>query len=729
MATLVFSAVGTALAGPLGGAIGAVAGRQFDTALFGPSRRGPRLRELEVTLSSYGQPIPRVFGRMRIPGAIIWATELQEHSEVTGGKGQPATTRYSYTANLAVALSSRPIKGLGRIWADGKLLRGAGGDLKVGGMLRLYTGGETQLPDPLIAAQEGEAACPAFRGLAYLVLEGLELSDFGNRVPSMTFEVIADEAVRLSDLAEDLETAIMEDDSLDGVTGLLVDDGIASTLSDLGRVFPITLDAAGSTPRLRIPTPAAPMQDAALLDAPSIAMEDDSFGRRSGSRRHRASAGSSASPVLRFYDIERDFLPGTQHISGRAITGQPELIELPAALSPAQARVLVDRVAQEADGLRDRLAWRTTTLDTAISPGTMVRLPDQLGRWRVESWEWRESGVELELVRVRVATPEASTPPPGMFQSPIDAPAASTALVALELPWDATSGMADRPRLAVAVGATSANWRGAALYVEREGGQLQPLTTTSRTRAVLGAARDVLATASPLLLDRASHVTIELTAPDQMLRPADLADLDRGANMAILGQEILQFLLAEPLGGGRWRLSGFLRGLAGTQGAIATHVSGEPFALIDERLTIIDSTAAQWEGASRTLAIGLGDVAPASSPILLPGIARTPLAPVHPRAVLLANGGLQLSWARRARGNWRWRDGVDVPLCEEAERYRVTIESDGEIHRVWMTTEPTLRISFEDLADLRLMAPGGVFHARQQGTHTLSPPLILAPLL
>ena len=44
---------------------------------------------------------------------------------------------------------------------------------------------------------------PAHRGIAYAVFEQLQLADFGNRIPSLTFEVIADEApVRVGDGTE-----------------------------------------------------------------------------------------------------------------------------------------------------------------------------------------------------------------------------------------------------------------------------------------------------------------------------------------------------------------------------------------------------------------------------------------------------------------------------------------------------------------------------------------------
>jgi len=181
MATLLLSVIGTVVGGPIGGAIGAMVGQQLDSRLFAPpGQRGPRLKELTVTTSSYGTPLP--FGKMRAAGSIIWATDLQENREAAGGrKGRPSVTSFNYTVSLAVALASRPIAGIGRIWADGNLLRGSAGDLKTGGTLRIYYGHGDQPADPLIASDRG-LDCPAFRGLAYCVFEDLHLGDFGNRI-------------------------------------------------------------------------------------------------------------------------------------------------------------------------------------------------------------------------------------------------------------------------------------------------------------------------------------------------------------------------------------------------------------------------------------------------------------------------------------------------------------------------------------------------------------------
>jgi Putative phage tail protein len=730
MATLVFGTLGATLGGPMGGALGMLVGRQANAALFGsPGRQGPRLRELDVTLSSYGQTIPRIYGRMRTAGAVIWATELEEHAEALGaGKGQPALTRYSYTANLAVALSSRRIERVGRIWADGKLLRGAAGDLKVGGTLRVYRGLEDQPVDPLIAAAEGETRCPAFRGQAYVVFEGLELATFGNRLPALTFEVIAEETADLGAvLAESVPDCTVRGEA-GALGGLAVEDSLQATIAQFQTLLPIAIDAAGAEIMVSI----NPQGDALPLEEAAASVADDAFAGTAGIARHRAPRLAQPPPMLRYFDIDRDYLPGAQHAAGQAGLGMADTIELPAAMEAGQARTLVESFQRRRDRVRDQLAWRTCALDGRVAPGTLVRLPQHPGTWRVESWEWRDTGVELELARVDASPIVApSAPGTGAFLAPPDRLAAQTRLVAFELPWDGADGKTDRPRTVAAVGANGPEWSGAALFVDRGDGQLWTLGQAPRARALVGSTSDALAPASPLLLDRTSTVTVTLASPDQALTDTSLATLVQGTNLALVGDELIQFAKAEPLGGGVWRLSQFLRGCGGTEAAITGHRTGEPFALIDTQLTPLDpATLGPYETA-RVLALGRGDAEPVAVPLLLPGLGNRPLAPVHGRAEFLPNGSLRLSWTRRARGGWRWTDGVDMPLAEEAERYVVTFadaSAPGGPMRGWTVDTAALELPASDVASLASQSPDGAFHVRQQGTRALSLPLFLARL-
>ncbi len=176
--------IGPAISGAaIGGALGGLAGASLDALLAGPVSQGPRLESLHIMESREGAGMPRIFGRMRIGGQVIWASRLEERktTRAIGGKGSPRATGYSYKISLAVGLCEGVVTGIDRVWANGELL-----DLS-GLNWRLYTGSETQSPDPLIVASEGSA--PAFRGLAYIVFEDFPLDDFGARLPQLSFEV------------------------------------------------------------------------------------------------------------------------------------------------------------------------------------------------------------------------------------------------------------------------------------------------------------------------------------------------------------------------------------------------------------------------------------------------------------------------------------------------------------------------------------------------------------
>jgi hypothetical protein len=726
MATLLFSAVGTLIGGPLGGAIGALAGRAIDTAIIGGGHReGPRLKELTPSTSTYGETLPRHFGRMRVPGSIIWATDLVEHKETQGGgKGRPSVTTYNYTASFAVALASRPIAAIGRIWADGNLLRGEAGDLKVGGTMRLHAGWGDQAVDPLIAAAEGIGRCPAWRGVAYAVFEDLELSDFFNRIPALTFEVIADTGgFTLQDVVGELIGDADAAVPLPGFAGFTCEGPLADTLRLLDPILPMDCDAGGETLTIaRERLQAAPI----LLSEAAISVEDGDFGGRSGFSRRREPLPAAAPEILRYYDVDRDYQPGLQRAAVRSVPGQPQTIELPAALAAADARRLVESVARRAGWRRETVAWRSATLDPAVAPGAVVALPGLAGRWRVAEWEWRERGVELALTRV-VPTGADAVPAvpvdPGRINPPPDLAAPETVLVAFELPWDGT-GAGDAPALFAAASAANAGWRGAALYVDHGDGGLRPLGPSGRSRSVVGHAETVLAPASPLLFDRSARVTVALVDPAMALLDATGRQLALGANRALLGEEIVQFARAEPLGGGRWRLSGLSRGRGGTEAAVTGHVVGESFVLLDAGPVALDPVLVGRAGGTRIAAVGFGDEAPVFSPIGLQGISLRPLTPVRPRHRALPGGGLELGWTRRARGAWTWPDGVETPLHEEAERYLVTLGDLASPAAAWEVGAPLLALSAEALAAL----PAGDVHVRQQGSYALSAPLFLTTL-
>ncbi len=721
MATLVFSAVGTALGGPVGGAIGTLFGRQFDTAILGsPHREGARLKELEVTTSSYGQPIPRHFGRMRVAGQMIWATELIESTDTLGGgKNSAAITTYSYSASFAVALASRPILDIGRIWADGRLLRGTDGLLKSGGLLRVHKGHADQACDPLMLAAEGADLCPAHRDLAYVVFEDLDLSDFYNRIPALTFEVFADEGFDLSDVVGDLVPDADAAVPLAGFHGLTCDGPLTGLLQTIDQVIPLDINAGGERPVI---APQRRQSQPIALPEAAISAEDGDFGIRSGFSRQRAAPEERPVSILRYFDSDRDYLPGLQHASGRASPGSPRAIELPAALGADTARSLIERTRRRIDWSRERLSWRMSALDPAVTPGAIVSFPGIPGEWRVLEWEWRDSGVEISAERMAPASADAPAPAgadPGRINAPLDLPPPPTTLAAFELPHDPAHVFA-------AVSSPGAHWSGAALLADRGDGELHPLGPSGRRRAVMGRTTTGLASMSPLLFDRVSSLDVMLVDPAMQLSSGTIRELAEGVNLALVGEEIVQFARATALGGGAWRLEGFLRGRGSTPAG--SHRPGASFVLLDRAAVPLDSAALGSAETRKVAALGRGDGDPVLAPIALNGISLRPPAPVHPRAAFLADGTLKLQWTRRARGERVWQDGIDVPLVEQSESYLLTYGPPDRPVATWTLPSPVILLPAAEQAQLTVLSPGEVFRVRQLGTHALSDALRLFQL-
>jgi len=697
MATLILTAVGTAVGGPVGGAIGALVGQAVDARIFAPKERaGPRLGDLSVQTSSYGTQIPKLFGTMRVAGTVIWATDLREtRSKSGGGKGKPSTTNFTYSASFAVALSGRRITSVGRIWAEGKLLRGAGGDFKSRTGFRLYLGLEGQPVDPLIAAAEGIGQAPAFRGIAYALFEDFQLEDFGNRIPSLTFEVEADaEPVAIGAIAAELSDDAVVDGGTLALGGYAASgDSVRGAVEALSLVVPVSLADVGGVLVIKSEASEPIEIDPAEAGARGQA---GGGGRTEIVRRAGASVADEVS--VAYHDVARDFQTGLQRatLGGGALWG--ERLALPAALDAAAAKAIAER----------RLAWLRAGRATAklhlpwrhssVPPGAYVRIGGQAGLWKVERWTLDHMVTSLELVRAPGGTPVASGASPGRAVAQPDLAHGATILFLFDLP-PLTDALATGPRLA-AVAAGGEGWRRAALSVSYDAGTSWEDIGATAGAAVIGHAVSALGPAGSALIDAAGSVEVELFNDAMWLEGRNDDALVGGANLAMLGDELIQFGAAEPLGDRRFRLSRLLRGRRGSEWAAALHEPGEPFALIEaETMAVIEPPAAMLGGVAMMMANGIGDDMPATATRPIVGNAARPPSPVHLRASKGTDGGILIEWARRSRSGWAWLSGSDTPLGEESEIYRLTIAGSA-FERVVVTAAPAwLYSAAEQAAD------------------------------
>jgi hypothetical protein len=199
MAQLALSVAGAAIGSMFGmPQLGWAVGSMIGASIAAPRLQGPRVEDLSVQISSYGQPVPKVYGSDRVGCTPIWSAGLVETANKQGGKGGPKVTTYSYSLSFAVLIAEGRIRGIRRMWADALLIYDARDDatdeVKAESARNRtywtwYGGTESQSPDPTIEAAEGAGNVPAMRGTAYIVFTNYPLDKHGNRMPAISVEV------------------------------------------------------------------------------------------------------------------------------------------------------------------------------------------------------------------------------------------------------------------------------------------------------------------------------------------------------------------------------------------------------------------------------------------------------------------------------------------------------------------------------------------------------------
>ncbi len=686
MATLVLTTLGTALGGPIGGALGSIIGQSIDQNLFGPpARRGPRLGDLRLQTSSYGTPIARIYGRMRVAGTVVWATDLREEEVASGGgKGSPSSINYTYSASFAVALSSRSAQSIGRIWADGKLLRGSDGLFKSKLKHRFYPGSEAQPVDPLIASIEGVGGSPAFRGIALAVFEDMALADYGNRIPSLTFELIADAAPpRVAAVISDISGGLIEQAS---DAALLA--GFAALGNDRRSAVEPLVELWGGIyhddgTMLRVTASGAAAVTIGEPRRAGCAIEGD----RPVPRVERAQEAADALPdalTVEYYDPERDYQAGQMRASV-AIGGRSQRrIDSAAAISAQAAKSLAsDALARRWAG-RDRVTLRLAPPHLALRPGQAVNIVGVPGAYRIE-------GVTLEGL---VAVVEARRVPkggsalvadPGRGNLDPDLATGKSIPMLIDLP---STGVADQFGVSLALG-SDGRFRPTAVTVEVNG---QPLAMLRVDRATLtGVATSVLGGGQAELIDRINSVDVMLSNPVALLYHADGDALAMGANAMLIGDEIMQFGRAVALGSGAYRLSDLMRGRRGSEWAMALHASGERVVLLDPASLVrvaLDPAMLGAEVVARAYGVADDEAAPPSAAIFANGEGLRPMSPCH-FDVSVGGGFYTLRWVARRAASIGWTASVADEV--EAVSYALSVRrGTGVLTRV--TTVPTLVI-------------------------------------
>jgi hypothetical protein len=392
---------------------------------------------------------------------------------------------------------------------------------------------------------------------------------------------------------------------------------------------------------------------------------DDALGRR------QVVHLKALDPSDDHYDAERDYQAGQMRSSGGGRGNRDERIEISAVLAATQAKRLVEEAYERRWQSGDRLKLRLPPAWMDMRPGNAIQLENSTQAWVVRSLSIEAMSVVIEAEQAPATVPALPAAPGRSIAEP-DVAVGRTALALFEMP-----ALGDAPEASVKVRAAAGNdglWR--RVPAELALGTDAPTALAMERRAVLGSAESVLDARAPLVLDDISSVVIRLINKAQHLLNADA--LMAGTNLAILGDELLQFGRAEQLGDGLYRLSKLLRGRRGTEWAAVSHAAGDRFCMMDAAaMRTVELPASAVSAMLNATAHGIGDSAPL--PVAGRAVTGEALRPPSPCRVSLTRDGpdVRAEWIRRSHRGWGWIDGVGVPEDSFPEVYRLSLAGPG----------------------------------------------------
>ncbi|KPF41100.1 glycoside hydrolase TIM-barrel-like domain-containing protein [Rhizobium sp. AAP43] len=445
----------------------------------------------------------------------------------------------------------------------------------------------------------------------------------------------------------------------------------------------------------------------------------------SETRGHDSDFASEA--LITFYDPAADY--GEASVRSRkveAATLRQLARDLPAVMPEETA------LAAAEGWLRDnRLARRTLQLtlspqEIAVEPGDVLRFPDgPQGRFLVsEIDEGFERRLTLRAFAGRAAAPSA-TNEPGRLPDTGGSQGFAPRVIFLDLPrleGGASTGDAS-------VAAFGRPWRRIAVSSSPEAEGYRLRLTLDRP-ATMGQLVEPLGPGPSGRFDEGNSVVVDLFggAFASVSRLAVLAGQNRIAVRAITGGwEVIGFRDAEEVSPGRFRLTGLLRGLGGTEAAMrATAAVGADLVLLDDAVRPLGLAAAERGVATNWILEPIGLLSDRAGPFVQAGglQAETPLAPVHARAVRQLAGDITLTFIRRGRIEADgWTEG-EIPLDESEARYRIEILDGGVLRRSAEVTEPRfLYAAAEETADFGAPQTALSVRIRQLGRLVAGAPL------
>lgn len=374
-------------------------------------------------------------------------------------------------------------------------------------------------------------------------------------------------------------------------------------------------------------------------------------------------------------------------------------------LTSDEARNLAERYFRRLWGSRERYSHGLLAKRLALEPGDVwtlglddIRRGAQLSKLTISAddslkLEWMQDSIELATLTTTTGAPQD-----GHIDSVIMIPLQSKAII-LDIPLIKDGDNDTNPSMyyGSAPFGTDGIWGGAVIY-QSDGADysIEFASVPASLPDTWGYSTTTLATASCNVWDRGNTVTVLLNVGDLTSVTEAECNLNPLLNMALLGNELIQFATATLNGDGSYTLSDLKRGRRGTEWAASGHTSNDTFYLMDA----VGNTEMGASDIGDTLsfkAVSTGRTIESAIPstVIYAGNTHKPYAPVHLRATKATDA--TISWRRRSRIGSRWTGLTTVPLGEDTESYEIDIYSGVTFKRTLTSASQSVTYTAADM--------------------------------
>nr|WP_051279543.1 glycoside hydrolase/phage tail family protein [Hellea balneolensis] len=377
---------------------------------------------------------------------------------------------------------------------------------------------------------------------------------------------------------------------------------------------------------------------------------------------------------LHFIDAGNDYELGLASARDRAAETVRILdVNAPIVMDRSFARLTAECLLARQLASDRRLNFQLSSANLHVEVGDIIKLPTLDELWQVETLE----GLTTQRVQARLLGERVAPPNHGGIPSVSTSPqwAAKPSLFAIDIP-----GQYDGPLVGVGLDP---------FFTAEIVAPEESVTVTSPAR--IGALLSDLPRGPIGRWDKAN--VIEALLPNALLSSLQETELLAGGNKFAVetetGWEVLQAANAELIAPLTYRLSHLLRGQDGSDAqSVPLIPAGARFIWLGagwQDLPLPDSAVGETVAMMATAAGRESDVLEH----LYKAAHLRPLSPVHVK-FRETDDETQLSWIRRTRiGGDNWT-GLDVPLGEEVEHYRIQLWSGDTLIEEHETTEPKL---------------------------------------